>query len=89
MQWTPLIRILQARCLRATKEIGDVCTQATGSRSWAELPRDTSSGVARYFPLAVEPLNGYSTRGSSRLHVLSATQFSLLLGSKFGLIKGW
>ena len=76
MEWTPLIRI------RAD-------SNTAGSRGWEELPRDTSGGVARDFPLAVEPLNGYSTRGSSRPLILLATQVDLLLGSKFGLIKGW
>ena len=50
IQWTPLIRILQAR------------------------------GVVRDFSLAVEPPNSYSTRGSSRPHILPATQVDLLLG---------
>ena len=69
--------------------VDPVNSNTAGSRSWEELPRDTSSGVARDFPLAVEPLNGCSTRGSSRPLILLATQVDLLLGSKFGLIKGW
>ena len=57
-----------------------VNSNTADSRSWEELPRDTSSEVARDVLLVVEPLNGYSTRGSSRLHILLATQVDLLLG---------
>ena len=57
-----------------------VNSNTAGSRSWAELPRDASSGVARDFPLAVEPPNSCNTSGSSRPHILPVTQVSLLLG---------
>ena len=60
--------------------VDPVNSNTAGSRSWAELPRDAISGVARDFPLAVEPPNSYSTRGPSRPHIIPATQVGLLLG---------